>query len=116
MARVTNRHYAEELSWWYASPWALDIDELPGGGLMLYTATRAGRMRLWGATASAEEVKAPAQLRLFLTEVLYYHLHPRKAARAVGAIGMVCTHKELAAFIRQQRRKMAARPRMWVAR
>ena len=116
MPRITNRHYAEELSWWHASPWELDIDEQPDGGLMLHTAKRGGRMRLWGATATAEEVKTPARVRLFLTEVLYYHLHPRKAKLMLGAIGMVCTDRELAAFIRQQRRKVAANACMRVVR
>jgi hypothetical protein len=61
----------------------------------------------WGASITKEEASTREGIRQFLIEALYYHLHPRKAAQAVGAFGMVATEKELAAFVRQQRRKLA---------
>lgn len=62
---------------------------------------------LWGGQAEPHEVAKADGVWRFLTESLYYHLHPRKAMLAVGTFGMVATEEELAAFIRQQRRKVA---------
>jgi hypothetical protein len=116
--RVTRARYPEEWAWWAASGWEMIVEDTPGGGLLLssHKQKTTGGSVLWGGRAEPEEVATVAGVRRFLTESLYYHLHPRKAAVAVGAYGMVCTEKELAAFIRQQRRKMSARPLMWVNR
>lgn len=108
--RVTRRHYAEQLDWWAASGWLLDIEEEPGGGVWLHTAkekTRGGSVS-WGAVATPEEVATPELTRLFLTAALYLHLHPHKARKALATTGRVCTQREFSTFIRAQRRKVAA--------
>jgi hypothetical protein len=105
--RVTRRHYAEELAWWAASGWALEVEDLADGRLLLHTIkdkARGGSVS-WGATALPEEVASPALTRRFLTEALYLHLHPIKGRRQYELTGRVCTDEELAGFICGQRRK-----------
>jgi hypothetical protein len=106
MPRVTRRHYAEQLNWWAASGWALEIEEDPSGGLLLSTVKKGGARR-WGARAEASELYEPTQVRLFLAIALYLHLHPRKAQASYAATGLFCSDKELTAFISQQRRKVS---------
>jgi hypothetical protein len=80
------------------------------GRLLLFTSKKksTGSISSWGTQASAEEVATPEQVRHFLTISLYLHLHPRKASKYYEATGTTGTEAELAAFIRQQRRKVAA--------
>lgn len=106
--RINRRHYAEQLDWWAASGWMLDIEEEEGGGLWLHTAKEKawGGSISWGAVATPEEVSTPELTRSFLTAALYLHLHPRKARAALAATGRVCNQKEFSAFIRGQRRKV----------
>jgi hypothetical protein len=107
--RVTARKYPEEFAWWRASGWEMQAYEAANGDLHLFTATRrrSGSTRLWGTRASAEEVATPELIRHFLTVSLYLHLHPRKGSKSYEATGEVGTDAELAAFVRQQRRKVA---------
>jgi hypothetical protein len=106
--RVTRRHYAEQLDWWAASGWVMEIEDGEDGTIWLHTAKIKGRRSsaLWGATATPEEVATPQLTRSFLTAALYLHLHPRKARAVLAATGQVCNQAELSAFIRAQRRKV----------
>jgi hypothetical protein len=110
--RATARKFPEEWAWWRASGWEVLAHDAEDGRLLLFTSKkkRTGSIRSWGAQASAEEVATPEQLRHFLTAALYLHLHPRKALKQEEAAGTVATEAELAAFVRQQRRKVAAGP------
>lgn len=107
--RVTRVRYREQWAWWAASGWQMLVADAADGGLDLFSYKQkvTGSTVSWGAQASAEQVATPDLVRLFLTETLYCHLHPRKAAAAQVAHGQVCTDVELLAFIRRQRHKAA---------
>lgn len=105
--RVTRRQYPEEWAWWLASGWAFLVEDKEDGRLRLHTQRETGaRTSLWGGSISAEQASNPEEVRLFLAEMLYLHLHPRRARKALGAFGEVCTDAEFSAFIRAQRRKV----------
>lgn len=105
--RVTSRRYPEEWAWWRASGWQMLVEDKEDGGLRLHTLLgKGGKTSLWGGSADAEEVATPELVRHFLTETLYLHLHSIKARRSYESTGHICTDTELAAFIRQQRRKV----------
>jgi hypothetical protein len=108
--RATARKFPEEWAWWRASGWEMLAHDAEDGRLVLFTSQQKpnGSIRSWGAQASAEEVATSEQVRHFLTISLYLHLHPRKASQHYVATGTVGTEAELAAFVRQQRRKVAA--------
>lgn len=101
--RVTARKYPEEFAWWRVSGWQLVVEDAADGGLHLFSRKQNTS---WGAQATAEQVAIPDRIRYFLAQSLYQHLHPIKSRRAYDLTGEVCTTAELAAFIRQQRRKV----------
>jgi hypothetical protein len=79
------------------------VEDKSDGGLLL-NSTRGGEFS--SSTATVQEASSRVGVERFLTQALYQHLHPGKAARNRVATGQVATGKELAAFVRQQRRKM----------
>ena len=103
-SRVQLRDYPEEWAWWRASGWHMYAEDSATGGAMLHTHHQRGT--LWGANATPEQAATPAAVRQFLTESLYYHLHPRRSRKLFDLTGRVCTDELLAAFIRGQRRKV----------
>jgi uncharacterized protein RhaS with RHS repeats len=99
--------YPEEWVWWRASGWHMHIEDGTDGRVHMHTSFSKGNGgRIWGAEATLQELATADLTRRFLTEALYYHLHPRKSRKLYDATGKVCTDAELAAFIRGQRRKM----------
>jgi hypothetical protein len=108
--RATAKKFSEEWAWWRASGWEMLAHDVEDGQLMLFTSKKkpTGSIRSWGAQASAQEVATPEQLRHFLTAALCLHLHSCKALKKEQAMSTVATEDELAAFVRQQRRKMVA--------
>ena len=107
---ITRRRYPEEWAWWAASGWQMMIEDGEQGVTYLHSYKKQHGTVVWGATATAEETASPDAVRRFLTETLYFHLHPRKSRRLYQENGPVCTEKELLAFVHRQRRKAAKPP------
>lgn len=102
------RDYPEEWAWWRASGWHMHAEDGTDGRVHLHSSfDRGNGGRIWGAAASLAELATADMIRRFLTESLYYHLHPRKSRKLFDATGKVCTEADLQAFIRAQRRKMS---------
>jgi hypothetical protein len=101
--RVTRQQYPEQWAWWDACNWQMMVEDKSDGGLLL-NSTRGNEFS--SSTATAQEASTRVGVEHFLTQALYQHLHPGKAARSRANTGQVASDKELAAFVSQQRRKM----------
>ncbi|MGI4737103.1 MAG: hypothetical protein ACRYG7_18185 [Janthinobacterium lividum] len=108
--RVTCQRYSEEWAWWEASGWRFLLEDKEDGSLLLHTLKKTGpRARLWSGLLASDKLIKPEEVRRFLVEALYLHLHPRQGRRELDTAGAVCTEAQLAAFIQQQRRLILRR-------